>query len=51
MEQREGELVYLKLDMDGADGKALSPLSADSAHRKRHVLYAAGRDGGIPLLS
>ena len=23
----------------------------DSAHRKRHVLYAAGRDGGIPLLS
>ena len=24
MEQREGELVYLKLDMDGADGKALS---------------------------
>ena len=25
MEQREGELVYLKLDMDGADGKALHP--------------------------
>ena len=24
VEQREGELVYLKLDMDGADGKALS---------------------------
>ena len=31
--------------------ESAASLSADSAHRKRHVLYAPGRDGGIPLLS
>ena len=31
--------------------ESAAPLSVDSAHRKRHVLHATGRDGGIPLLS
>ena len=31
--------------------ESAASLSVDSTHRKRHVLYAAGRDGGITLLS
>ena len=50
VEQRGGSCVSEAGHGRGRRESA-APLFVDSAHGKRHVLHAAGRDGGIPLLS
>ena len=52
VKKREKESVYLKLDIDGAERKALHPYPWIPPHRKRHAYCMPQEgDGGIPLLS